>query len=257
MKAQPASQIEPRNGEPRPGTSQVTERIAKASPRLQARMAGVIDWITTTAGFAAIVSGNLVVYGDAAATAHNILAHELLFRLAVAGDVIATLYIAYTLLLYNLFRPVNRSLSLLAAFFSLVGSGVGTLNTAFELAPLIVLGSTRSLGAFNVEQLQALALMFLKMHAQVYNIGLVLFGIYNLLIGYLIFRSTFMPRVLGMLYALAGLGYATYLFPPLANALYPINLAPAALAEPALMLWLLIVGVNVKRWNERASRARS
>src|SRR5690348_11229609 len=98
-------------------TAVIRERTAEASPRFQARMAGVIAWITTTSGFAAIVSGGLVVYDDAAATAHNILAHETLFRLAVAGDVIATLYIVYTLLLYNLFKPVNRSLSLLAAFF--------------------------------------------------------------------------------------------------------------------------------------------
>ena len=233
------------------------ERIAGVSPRFQARMAGVIALITTTAGFAAIVSGSLVVSDDAGATAHNILAHELLFRLAVAGDVIATLYVAYTLLLYNLFRPVNRSLSLLAAFFSLVGSGVGTLNTAFELAPLIVLGSTRSLGAFNVEQLQALALMFLKLHAQVYNIGLVLFGTYNLLIGYLIFRSTFLPRILGVLLAISGLCYlinsfANFLSPAFAAHLLPYILVPGG-AELLLALWLVVIGVNVERWQEQAS----
>ncbi len=159
------------------------ERTAGASPRFQARMAGVIALITTTSGFAAIVSGSLVVPDDAAATAHNILAHEQLFRLAVAGDLVAALYIAYTLLLYNLFRPVSRSLSLLAALFSLVGCGIGILNTLFEVAPLFVLGGVRSFSAFNLEQLQALALMFLNLHAQAYDIGLVLFGTYNLLIG--------------------------------------------------------------------------
>jgi hypothetical protein len=91
MKAQPGARIEPHDPQQRTGDSKVTERIAEASPRFQARMAGLIAWITTTAGFAAIVSGNLVVYGDAAATAHNILAHELLFRLAFAGDVISIL----------------------------------------------------------------------------------------------------------------------------------------------------------------------
>src|SRR6266699_6352676 len=202
MKAQPGSRIEPRDPGPRTGDSKVTERIAEASPRFQARMAGVIAWITTTAGFAEIVRGRLVVYGDAAATAH-----EMLFRLALAGNVIAILYIAYTLLLYNLFRPVNRSLSLLAAFFSLVGWALGALNCLFLLAPLVVLGGAQSLSAFNVEQLQALALMFLKLHAQGYNISMVLFGSYNLLIGYLIFRSTFLPRILGVLLAISGLCY--------------------------------------------------
>src|SRR2546429_4247839 len=171
MKAQPGARIEPHDPQQRTGDSQVTERIAEASPRFQARMAVVIALITTTAGFAAIVSGNLVVYGDAAATAHNILAHELLFRLAFAGEVIALLYIAYTLLLYNLFRPVNRSLSLLAAFFSLVGCALGALNCLFLLAPLVFLGDAQSLSAFNVEQLQALALMFLKLHVQLYNVS--------------------------------------------------------------------------------------
>jgi len=259
MKAQPDSQIEPRDGEPRRGASQVTGRIAKASPRFQARMAGVIAWITTTAGFAAIVSGNLVVYGDAAATAHNILAHELLFRLAFAGEVIATLYIAYTLLLYNLFRPVNRSLSLLAAFFSLVGCAIGAVNSLFLLAPLVVLGGAHSLTAFKADQVQDLALVFLNLHAQGSSIALVLFGTYNLLIGYLIFRSTFLPRMLGVLLAFSGLCYlidsfANFLSPAFAAHLLPYILIPGV-AELLLALWLVVFGVNAKRWREQEAAA--
>ena len=216
----------------------------------------MIALITTTAGFAAIVSGSLVVADDARATANNILAHESLYRLAIAGDVIASLYIAYTLLLYNLFKPVDRSLALLAAFFSLVGSGIGIRNTVFEVAPLVVLGGAQSLSAFSVEQLQALALMFLKLHAQVYNIGLVLFGTYNLLIGYLIFRSTFLPRILGVLLALSGLCYlinsfANFLSPAFAANLVPYILVPGV-AELLLALWFVVIGVNVQRWNEHA-----
>ena len=231
------------------------ERIAEASPRFQAMMAGVIGWITTTAGFAAIVRGKLVVYGDAAATAHNILAHELLFRLAFAGDVIATLYIAYTLLLYNLFRPVNRSLSLLAAFFSLLGCAIGTLTCLFHLAPLVVLGGAQSLRAFNVEQLQALALMLLKLRSQAEQIDLVFFGFYDLLIGCLILRSTFLPRILGGLMALAGLAWLIFLLPPLANYLSYYILPLGFLAELLLMIWLLVKGVNVQRWMEQAGAA--
>src|SRR5260370_20109349 len=167
MNAQPEAGIEPRAPQQRAGDTHVTEQTAGASPRFQARMAGVIALITTTSGFTAIVVGSFVVSGDAAATAHNILAHEMVFRLAVAGDVIAQLYIAYTLLLYNLFRPVNRSLSLLAALFSLVGCAVAAVNCLFLLAPLVVLGDAQSLSAFNLGQLQAQALMFLKLHSQV------------------------------------------------------------------------------------------
>lgn len=235
----------------------MTERAEEASPRFQARMAGMIAWITTTSGFAAIVSGGLVVYDNAATTAHNILAHETLFRLAVAGDVIGLLYIAYTLLLYNLFRPVNRSLSLLAAFFSLVGCAVGAVNSLLLLAPLVVLQGVPSLSAFRVEQLQALALLFLKLHAQGGNISLVLFGSYNLLIGYLIFRSTFLPRILGVLLAISGVCYlinsfATILAPAFAAQLTPYILIPGG-AELLLALWLVVFGVNAQRWKEQAS----
>jgi hypothetical protein len=175
-------------------------------------MAGVIAWITTTSGFAAIASGGLVVYDNAATTAHNILANEVMFRLAVAGDVIVLLYLAYTLLLHNLFRPMNRNLSLLATFFSRVGCAVGAVNSLLLLAPLVVLDGASSLSAFSVEQLQALALLFLKLHVQAVTISLVLFGFYNLLIGYLIFQSTFLPRILGVLLAISGQCYLSNSF---------------------------------------------
>lgn len=236
--------------------SGTTERIAGASPRFQARMAGVIAWITTTSGFAAIATGGLIVPDDAAATAHNILTHETLFRLAVAGEVVALLYIVYTLLLYNLFRPVNRSLSLLAAFFSLVGCAVGAVNALLLLAPVVVLGGGQSLSAFNVEQLQALALAFLKLYAQGSNISMVLFGSYNILIGYLIVRSFFLPRILGVLLAISGICYlinsfASILSPAFAAHLLPYILFPGG-AELLLALWLLVAGVNPQHWKELA-----
>jgi len=140
-----------------------------------------------------------------------------------------------------------------------VGSGIGILNTVFELAPLVVLGGAQSLSAFSVEQLQALALMFLKLHIQVYNIGLVLFGTYNLLIGSLIVRSTFLPRILGVLLAVSGMCYlinsfANFLSPTFAAHLLPYILIPGV-AELLLALWLVVMGVNEERWKERASAA--
>ena len=235
------------------------ERITETSLRFQARMAGVVALITTAAGFAAIVNGNLVVIDDASATAHNILTHQALFRLAVVGDVISILYVVYTLLLFNLFCAVNRDLSLLAAFFSLVGCGIGALNVMFELAPLVILGGAQSLTAFNTQQLQALALMFLKFHGQVYDLALVLFGSYNILIGYLIFRSTFMPRIVGVLLAFAGFCYlinsfATFLAPGFAAHLVPYILVPG-LSELVVALWFAAIGVNVERWKRQAAVA--
>src|SRR5260370_42326622 len=257
MKAHPEAGIEARGPQQRTEDTGVRERLAAVSPRVQARMAGVIAWITTTSGFAAIVSGSLVVPDDATATAHNILAHETLLRLAVAGDVRALVYIVYPLLLYNLFKPVNRSLSLLAAFFSLVACAVGAVNSLLLLAPLVVLGGAQSLSGFNVEQVQALALLLVKLHTQGSSISVVLFGSYNLLIGYLIFRSTFLPRILGVLLAFSGLCYlinsfASFLSPAFAAHLLPYILLPGG-AQLVLALLLLLIRVNYAHCKQQAN----
>jgi hypothetical protein len=150
---------------------------------------------------------------------------------------------------------LNRSLALLAAFFSLVGCAIQALGSLFQVAPFVVLGRSPYLSVFKVEQLQALALMLLKLSAQTSYIYLVLFGLFNLLIGCLIFRSTFLPRILGGLMALSGLGWLTFLSPPLANYVLPYVEVLGILAEALLMLWLLVKGVNEQRWKEQASAA--
>jgi hypothetical protein len=233
------------------------ERIAEASLRPRARITGVVYLLYfLTAIIGEFFLRGLVVDGDAAATANNILAHESLFRLGLATGLISTaFYVAVTALFYDLFKTVSRSLSLLAAFFSLVGCAILAFASLFQLAPLVVLGGSQYLSVFKVEQLRALALMFLELNTQAGNICVVFFGVYCLLIGYLIFRSTFLPRLLGVLMALAGLGWLTFLSPPLANHLSPYNLVLGFLAELALMLWLLVRGVNVQRWKEQASAA--
>jgi hypothetical protein len=104
-----------------------------------------------------------------------------------------------------------------------------------------------------VQQLQALALLFPEVRAQGNNIGLVFFGLQCLLIGYLILRSTFLLRILGALMVFAGLGWLTFLSPPLAKSLSPYNMLPGGLGELSLTLWLLVLGVNVQRWKEQAS----
>ena len=235
----------------------MTDRIAEASPRLTARLAGLIALLTTTSAFSIFVRSRLVDLGDAAATVHNIRAHELLFRLGFVGDVISLLYIVYTLLLYKLFKPVSSNLSLLAAFFSLVGCAMSVVDCLLQVAPLVILRSTPSLSAFNVEQLQALALLFLKLHSQGYTLSMVLFGSYNIVIGYLIFKSTFIPRILGVFLAISGLCYlfdcfTIFLAPAFASHLVPYILIPGV-AELLLAFWLLIFGVNVQRWNRQAS----
>jgi hypothetical protein len=237
----------------------VSEQQLVNRPRLQARLAGAVALITTSAGYAAVTTGSLVVLDDPVATAHNIANHELMFRLAVVGDVVALLYIVYTLLLFNLFRPVSRSLALLATFFSLVGIAMGAFNALLELAPLVVLQGSATFRGFTTEQLQSLALMFLQLHAQGGAMALVLFGAYNVLVGYLIYRSGFMPWVLGALLSISGAGYlvnsfATFLAPDFEAHLVPWILVPG-LAELLVALWLLVFAVDARRWTARAAQA--
>src|SRR6266567_1313073 len=239
-------------------TAVMMERIAEASPRLKARMAGVFELLEAlTSGFGqVIVPGMLVVAGNAKATAANILAHGLLFRLSILAALIGVAcHIAWIFLFYELFKPVNRSLSLLAAFVGLVAIAIQACSSLFQVAPLIVMEAGQSFSAFNVDQLQALTLMSLRFSARAFNTYLAFFGIWCVLMGYLIFRSTFMPRIIGVLEAFAGLCWLTYLWPPLGRYLSPYNQVLSAPGELSMMLWLLVMGVNSQRWNEQASSA--
>jgi hypothetical protein len=233
------------------------ERIAEASPDPRAGMTGIVYslyFLTAVLGEFSIKG--LVVDGDAAATAANVLAHQSLFRLGLGIGLISTaFYVAVTALFYGLFKPVNRRLSLVAAFISLVGCVILSFASLFQLAPFVLLGGSQYLSVFKVEQLRALALMFLELNSQAVSISLVFFGFYCLLIGYLIFRSAFLPRILGALMVLAGLGWLSFLSPPLANFLSPYILVLGFFAELSLCLWLLVKGVNVERWREQAGAA--
>ena len=231
------------------------ERIAKGSTSPNARVIGVVYLLYfLTAFLGAFLTKGIVVPGEAAATANNILAHESLYRSALAVDLSAnTLYILLTVFLYTLFEPVNQSMSLLAAFFSLVGCTVQIFGGLFRMAPLIILGNDPFLRVFTSEQLQAMALLFVRLHAQVFNVSFVLFALFDLLIGYLIVRSTFLPRSLGALMMCAGAGWLTFLWPPLAASLSSYVLPFGALAEFSLMLWLIVKGVDTSRWQQQAS----
>jgi hypothetical protein len=234
----------------------MTKRIAEASPRFKARMAGVSYLLGSLMSVFGqmVVLGMLVVPGSAPATAANILSHESLLRLGfVASLITVPFHLIWAVLFYGLFKPVNRSVSLLAGFVMLMGCAMWALSSLFHLAPLVVLQGKSSFSAFAPEQSEALALMLLRLNAQAYDVGLVFFGFWCVLIGYLIFKSTFLPRIIGVLEMLAGVGYLTLLWQPLAHYLYPYNLALAGPGEISLMLWLLVVGVNEQRWKEQAS----
>jgi hypothetical protein len=211
-----------------------------------------------TSAFALSVGTRLIVFRDAATTANNLLANEALFRSSTAAMLISgALYIAATLFIYQVLKPVNKTLSLLAALFSLMGCAIGALSCLFELVPFLLLKNPEYLTVFTVEQLQAISLMALNLRVQANNIGLVFFSLHCLGVGFLILRSTFLPRLIGALMVLAGLGWLTFLSPPLANSLAPYNMIPGGVGELSLTLWLLVRGVNVQRWNEQASAEKA
>lgn len=236
----------------------VTGRLGTASARTRARITGVVYLLFfATAVLGAVVAPGISgpgATGDATTTANNIVAHQSSFRLGWALDLISTaLYVALMALFYRLFRPVSKTFALLAAFFGLVGCAITAFGSLFQLAPLVILGGSPYLGVFSAEQLHALALLFLNLNVQVGYIALVFFGGFQLALGYVIFRSTFLPRILGALIALAGLGWLTFLSPPLANQLLTPLEVLGFVAEFSLMLWLLVMGVNTQRWNAVAA----
>ena len=230
-------------------TVAVAEPITEASPVFRANIAGVL-YLTSvlTGGAAAFVRWRLVVPDDATATATNILAHEPLFRMLLAADLISALcYFAVTLIFYEMFKLVNKRLSLLAASFSLMSCAIMAFACLFHIAALVVLRGAQSLNILALQPLPTLALTCLKLRAQIYSISLVFMGLSCLLIGYLIFRSTFLPKIVGALMAFAGLAWLTFLSPPLATHLWPYIVAPGLLSQGTVILWLLVISVEGPR----------
>jgi hypothetical protein len=242
-------------GETSMSTGLMTQRI-EASPRLKARITGAFYLLTILTGIFAqgFVSGRLVVDGDAAATAANIVAYRGWLQLGYAVYLIEmACQIAMTALFYDLLKPAGRSVSLLAAFLGFAGCVIKTFSRVFFIAPLFILGGAHYLSVFSAEQLQALALLFLKVNDHGAAMALVFFGFYAVLTGYLIIKSTFLPRILGVVSVLGGLGWLTFLYLPLGYRLFPYIAVLGLLGAASLLLWLLVFGVNEQRWKEQAS----
>jgi len=234
------------------------------SPQRYARIGGVLYLAIIVFGAFAegFVTNKLVVSGDAAATAHNILASPDLWRLGVAADLIVVLCAVPLLWIeYLLLRPVSKHLVLLAVLFNLVSLAVEAISKLFLLAVMPTLGDADYLRAFEPRQLQILASLALKSHDIAFNIALIFFGFTCLVNGYLIFQSGYLPKLIGILMQLAGLSYLTACFaalfaPAFADLIIPAVLIPPLIGESSFCLWLLVKGVNVAKWRERVSMAQ-
>ncbi len=221
--------------------------------RPRAKLTGAVYLLYfVAAAIGGLFMKGLLVPTDAAATANNILAHELLYRVGLAFDLLGNaIYIALTVLLYSLLRRIDRSLALFMALVSVAGCTVQLVGGVFRLVPLFVLGPGHAFGAFTPDQLQATALLALTLFAHSYTVSFALFGLFDISLGCLIYRSNFLPRFIGAWFILGGIGALVFLWPPLAKPLQYVILPVAGLAEVALMLWLLLRGVDEGRWRER------
>jgi len=235
--------------------------ITTASPRWLGRLAGLFYLGTGLVGFDVYgVVSKLVFPGQAAAMASNILAHETLFRAGAVAELLGiSSYVVVTALFYALFKPVSASLSFVAALFGVMGCAIQAVSVTLHFAPLVLLSNESLLSIMSNEELQALALLCVRLYNQGLNIGILFFGFYYVLIGWLILRSTFLPKVIGVLMLMGGLAYvifciAAFLSPPLGKMLSRFILIFGGLGEGSLMLWLIVAGVNPQRWYEQAGR---
>jgi hypothetical protein len=241
----------------------MTDRGVEASPQSCARFGGVLYLIIIVLGTfnEGFVRNRIVVSGDAAATANNIKSMESLWRFGIAAELfMLTCAVALTLIFFVLLRPVSKDLALLAVFFNLVSIAVEAAVQMNLLQALFPLGKAEYLRAFKPEQLYALASLSVRAHGYGFGLALIFFGCVCLILGYLIFRSGYLPRAVGVLMAIAGLCYLINSFallaaPDFADRIFPAILVPAFIGEASLCLWLLVMGVNVPKWQERIRQA--
>jgi hypothetical protein len=228
---------------------------AKASPRTLARIGGVLYLAIIVLGLFGemVVRGKLVV-PDAAATAHNIVSSQFLWRLGITGDLVMHVCdIPLMVIFYVLLKPVSKNLALLALLFNAIQSAALIAYKLNLLMALFLLGNASYLKALDQSQREALMSVFLKADSYGFGIGLIFFGFTCLVMGYLIYKSRYLPRMLGVLMQIAGTCYlinsfALLLAPSFANLLFPFILLPSFIGELAVCLWLLFKGVSLEEW---------
>ncbi|HYL06079.1 MAG TPA: DUF4386 domain-containing protein [Thermoanaerobaculia bacterium] len=241
----------------------MTERAVETSPQSCARIGGALYLIIIVLGTfnEAFVRNRILVPGDAAATAANLRSMESLWRFGIAAELLMlTCAVALTLIFFVLLRPVSRDLALLAAFFNLVSIAVEAAVQMNLLQALFPLGNAEYLKAFAPPQLYALASLSVRAHAYGFGLALIFFACVCLLVGYLVFRSGYLPKAVGVLMQIAGVCYlinsfALLVAPGFADRIFPGILIPAFIGEASLCLWLLVMGVNVPKWQERTRSA--
>ena len=221
------------------------------STKKTARIAGLLYLVNRVTGFFSIiyVPGKLIVSGNTAATANNILASERLFRLGIVSELICAAEFIFLLwVLYRLLSGVNKTHASLMVILGLVFVPIMFVNTLNEIAALTLLRGADFLSVFGQSQREALAMLFLDLHRYGFVVGWI-FGLWLFPFGVLVFKSGFLPRILGVLLIVAGFGYLAdslipLLLPSYENMVGRLAGIPLTLGEPAMILWLLIMGAK-------------
>ena len=221
-----------------------------------ARLAGFLYLLTVPLGIFSLkaVPSSLIMSGNAAATTNNIMASESLFRLSILSSLLGSIIeILYVLIFYKLFKPVSKNMAVLMVVFVLLGVPIMMLNEFTQLGALQFLSGANYLTVFTTAQVQALAYLFVRLHADGLTIAEIFWGLWLFPLGYLVFKSDFLPRILGALLIIAGFGYLIDSFGSLLLPHFNLGILQfTGLGEILFLLWLLIMGVNVERWEKRA-----
>ena len=236
------------------------DRLAEMSPKAQARLVGLLFLLTTVGGIIAegFISGSIIVTRDTATTARNILNNETLYRVGFAVYLVEmACQVAMTALFYDLLKPVSRTIARVSLFLNITGIIIKTFSRLFYLVPVFILGDAPYLNVFTAEQAQAMAMLSLKLNSEGPAIGLVFFGFAGVLEAYLILRSTFLPRFLGVIGVIANIGWICFLYPPFAYRVLPVILGLGLVGALVQIFWLLVFGVNEERWREQAKASEN
>ncbi|MBF4487239.1 DUF4386 domain-containing protein [Flavobacterium sp. CSZ] len=230
----------------------------QSSPQLYARIAGLLYLVIIIMGFCAetFVRNKLFVSGDANATANNIIHSEFLWKIGITADLIMQICdLPVMIILYYLLRPVSKKLALLNLSFNLIQTAVLVANKLNLLAALFFLGDAEYLKSFTPDQLHTLSYLSIKLHDFGFGIGLIFFGFVCLLEGYLIFRSVYFPKTIGVLMTVAGICYLSNSFILILAPQFSsiALLMPCLLAELSLSLWLIFKGVNLSVWKQKVA----
>jgi hypothetical protein len=199
--------------------------------------------------FAGVVRSNFIKNGDTAVTVRQITVSPWLFRIAFTSDVVsAVFFLLSAWALYVLLKSVDKNFALLLVLLNLGGVAVQSINMLNQFAALIILSGADALKGFQADQVQALAMLFLNLHKNGFMIAQIFYGTWLLPLGYLVFKSGFLPRILGVLLIADFFGvmiwfFQFFLFPGYEFITYP-GLAVSFIAEVSLTFWLLIKGAK-------------